>query len=101
MEIITAFFESFLTDNLELSLPDGSFKYTLHDLKAAFDFALISEGVLKSDKIFDEANTLKVKTLLFYIWIFSKAISFISCLLINSINLFLIFTKRNPTLSSS
>ena len=61
MEIITAFFESFLTDNLELSLPDGSFKYTLHDLKAAFDFALISEGVLKSDKIFDEANTLKVR----------------------------------------
>ena len=61
MEIITAFFQSFLTDNLELSLPDGSFKYTLQDLQAAFDFALISEGVLKSDKIFDEANTLKVR----------------------------------------
>lgn len=61
MEIINAFFQSFLTDNLELSLPDGSFKYTLQDLQTAFDFALISEGVLKSDKIFDEANTLKVR----------------------------------------
>ena len=55
------FFTSYLNDDYELNLPDGSFKYNLHDLKDAFDFALISEGVLKSDKIYDETNILKVR----------------------------------------
>lgn len=61
MELIMHFFTSFLTDNYELNLPNGNFKYTLNDLKDAFDFALISEGILKSDKIFDETNILKVR----------------------------------------
>ncbi len=61
MELLTTFMESYLDDNLELTLPDESFKYTLRDLQDAFDFALISEGVLKSDKIYDEANVLKVR----------------------------------------
>ena len=61
MELIMNFFKSYLTDDYELNLPDGSFKYTLNDLKDAFDFALIEEGVLKSDKIYDEANILKVR----------------------------------------
>ena len=61
MELLTNFMESFLDDNLELNLPDGTFKYTLKDLQDAFDFALIAEGVLKSDKVFDEANVLKVR----------------------------------------
>jgi uncharacterized protein len=61
MELLVNFFEKHLNDNLELSLPDGSFKYTLRDLKEAFDFALISEGSLKSDKVYDEANILRVR----------------------------------------
>jgi len=61
MELLTTFIESFLDDNLELNLPDGTFKYSLTDLKDAFDFALISEGILKSDKVYDEANILKVR----------------------------------------
>lgn len=61
IELIMNFISSYLTDDYILTLPDGSFKYTLNDLKDAFDFALISEGVLKSDKIFDEANVLKVR----------------------------------------
>lgn len=61
MELVMNFMESFFTDDYELHLPDGSFKYTLNDLKDAFDFALISEGVLKSDKIYDESNVLKVR----------------------------------------
>lgn len=61
MELISNFIETFLNNDYELSLPDGSFPYTLKDLQDAFDFALISEGVLKSDKIFDEANILKVR----------------------------------------
>ncbi len=61
MELIMNFMSSFLTEDYVLTLPDGSFKYSLNDLKDAFDFALISEGVLKSDKIYDEANVLKVR----------------------------------------
>ena len=61
MELITNFIESFLDDNLELVLPDGTFKYDLNDLVNAFDFALISEGILKSDKVYDEFNSLKVR----------------------------------------
>lgn len=61
MELIMNFLEGFLTDNYELSLPDGSYMYTLKDLKDAFDFALISEGALNSDKIYDEVNILKVR----------------------------------------
>ncbi len=61
MELLTNFIESFITDDLELNLPDGSFKYGLKDLKDAFEFALISEGILKSDKIYDESNVLKTR----------------------------------------
>ena len=61
MELLTNFISQFLVDNLELNLPDGSFKYTLKDLYSAFEFALISEGVLSSDKIYDEYNVLKVR----------------------------------------
>ncbi len=61
MELLTNFINQFLVEDVELSLPDGSFKYTLKDLYDAFEFALISEGVLSSDKIFDEYNILKVR----------------------------------------
>ena len=61
MELIMNFLDGFLADGYELSLPDGSYMYTLEDLKDAFDFALISEGALNSDKIYDETNILKVR----------------------------------------
>lgn len=61
MELLTTFISQFVSNDLELSLPDGSFKYTLNDLYNAFEFALISEGILKSEKVFDEYNVLKVR----------------------------------------
>ena len=61
MELIINFIEGFLTDDYELVLPDGSFMYTLDDLKDAFDFALISEGSLKSEKVYDDANLLRIR----------------------------------------
>lgn len=61
MELLTSFMQTFLNDDLELKMPDGTFKYELKDLKDAFDFALIAEGVLKSDKVYDDANVLKVR----------------------------------------
>ncbi len=61
MELITKFVQSFLDDSIELTMPDGSFKYGLNDLKLALDFALIAEGSLNSERVYDEANVLKVR----------------------------------------
>ena len=61
MELLTNFIETFIDDNLEIDLPDGTFKYNLKDLQDAFDFALIAEGILKSERVYDEANVLKVR----------------------------------------
>ncbi len=61
MRLITEYLTKFTKENLHLDLPDGTFSYTLKHLKDAFDFALISEGVLNSDKVYDYANILKVR----------------------------------------
>lgn len=61
MELITNFMEKFLSEDLEFNMPQGDFKYGLEDLKDAFDFALISEGILNSDKVYDDSNVLKVR----------------------------------------
>lgn len=61
MELLMTFIQKFVDDTLVLNLPDGTYKYTLKDLKDALDFALISEGILKSEKVFDDTNVLKVR----------------------------------------
>ena len=61
MELLTNFMQSFLDDSIELSLPDGSFKYGLEDLMMALDFALLSEGVLNSNRVYYENNVLRVR----------------------------------------
>ena len=61
MQLIGEFFNSFIKEGLELTLPDGTFPYTLEHLNHAFDFALISEGILKSDKVYDDNHVLKVR----------------------------------------
>ncbi len=61
MELLTNFMQSFLSESVDLVLPDGTFMYGLKDLADALDFALISEGALNSDKIFDQNNVLKVR----------------------------------------
>lgn len=61
IQLVSEFIKKFVNDNLKLELPDGTLPFTLENLKEAFDFALISEGILKSDKIYDKANVLKVR----------------------------------------
>ena len=61
MELLTTFISQFLNDDIELSVPNGSFKYTLEDLYESFEFALISEGIFSSEKVYDDYNSLKVK----------------------------------------
>ena len=61
MQLVGEFLNSFIKEGLELSLPDGTYPYTLEDLNHAFDFALISEGILKSNKVYDDNHVLKVR----------------------------------------
>lgn len=61
IELITAFLQSFLIEDAITELPDGTFAYTLEDFAAGLEFALIDEGIWKSEKIFDDANILKVR----------------------------------------
>lgn len=61
IELLTNFFNSFLLENKDYKLPDKQLFYTLEDLENAIDFALISEGIFKSEKIYDRNNLLKVR----------------------------------------
>lgn len=61
IQLVSEFIKKFIRDDLKLELPDGTIPFTLENLREAFDFALISEGILKSDKIYDKANVLKVR----------------------------------------
>lgn len=61
VELVINYLEKFTQKEFQLSLPDGSFMYGLKEFALALEFALISEGVLTSEKIFDYANVLKIR----------------------------------------
>ncbi|MBQ6841084.1 MAG: ATP-binding protein [Bacilli bacterium] len=61
IELITEFLQTFLTDEICSTLPDGTYQYTLDDFADGLDFALIDEGIWKSERIYDDANILRVR----------------------------------------
>ncbi len=61
IQLVTEFIEGFVNDDLKLNENMKPKNYKLKDLYDAFEFALISEGVLKSDKVYDANNILKVR----------------------------------------
>jgi len=61
VELVVQYLEEFTKNEFQLSLPDGSFTYGLKEYAMALEFALISEGVLTSEKVFDYANVLKIR----------------------------------------
>ena len=61
IEVVIAYLEQFCNDSFELSLPDGSYMYSIQDFYTSLEFALISEGIFSSSKIFDYANVLKTR----------------------------------------
>ena len=61
IEIVISYLEQFCTQNFELVFPDGSYMYTIQDFYKSLEFALISEGVFSSNKVFDYANILKIR----------------------------------------
>ena len=61
MELVVNYLQTFIIEGFELPTPKGNVMYNLADLEQAFEFSLISEGVLKSDKVYDNANVLSVR----------------------------------------
>ena len=61
METVVNFIQTFVIEGFEIPSPKGNVMYDLYDLEQALDFSLISEGILKSDKVFDYANVLSVR----------------------------------------
>ena len=61
IQLVTEFLESFINTEFSLSSDMKPKFYSLKDLYKAFEFALISEGVLKSDTVYDMNNVLKVR----------------------------------------
>ena len=61
IEIVINYLEQFCDSNFELSFPDGSYMYSIHDFYVSLEFALISEGIFSSSRIFDYANILKTR----------------------------------------
>ena len=62
MEVVVDFIRTFIIDeDVEIPPTELNQYYTLQDLELALEFSLISEGILKSDKVFDYANVVSVR----------------------------------------
>lgn len=61
IELVINYLEEFTKKEFQLSMPDGTFAYGLKEFSQALEFALISEGTLTSEKIFDYSNVLKIR----------------------------------------
>ncbi len=59
--LITQYITSFIDDNLEKYEPSPDHFFTLDDMEKALQFTLISEGLLRNERLYDEAITLKVR----------------------------------------
>ena len=61
VQYLVDYLEKFQKLNLSTINVDKSTVYSLDDLYYALEFALISEGAFKSEKIYDEYNQLKIR----------------------------------------
>ena len=61
IQLVMEYLDKFTDTELKLENSMKPQNYNLKDLYNAFEFALISEGVLKSDKVYDMNNILKVR----------------------------------------
>lgn len=61
IELVIQYLEGFTQHEFQLTLPNGTFSYGLKEFSLALEFALISEGVLTSEKVFDYSNVLKIR----------------------------------------
>lgn len=63
IDLIINYLQKFKRLDLSDITVNDTIKYDLNDIYYALDFALISEGILNSEKVYDEYNELKVRLL--------------------------------------
>ena len=62
IELVVEFIRGYIIESeVEIDPDELNPFYTLNDLELATEFALISEGILKSDRVFDTANVISVR----------------------------------------
>jgi len=59
--LVTEYVSKFINESLDKYEASKVSYFTLEDLEKALDFTLISEGLLRNDKMYNEAITLKVR----------------------------------------
>ncbi len=59
--LVTEYISKFIDEELDKYEPQTVNAYTLNDMEKAFNFTLISEGLLHNEKLYNEAITLKVR----------------------------------------
>ena len=59
--LVTEYITNFIDDELDSYEPTTNCFFTLNDLEKALEFTLISEGLLRNEKLYNEAITLKVR----------------------------------------
>jgi DNA helicase HerA-like ATPase len=59
--LVTQYISSFIHEELDQYEAKRANFYTLNDLEKALEFTLISEGLLRNEKVYNEAITLKVR----------------------------------------
>ncbi len=61
IQLVVELLEKFVNASLDPMPKNEILTYTLNDFYYALEFALISEGILKSNKVFDRNNILKIR----------------------------------------
>ena len=59
MELVMDFINGFIKEDLVLKIPDKSFSYNLDDLAYALEFALIDEGILRNEALYNDIYYIK------------------------------------------
>jgi len=61
IQLVSEFIGRYITNDVELNLPNGEMYYTLENLYEALELAFIAEGTLKSDAIYEKVNSIRVR----------------------------------------
>ena len=59
IDLINEFLKKLVKEDIVLKLPDKSYSYTLDDIAYALEFALIDEGILRNETLYNDMYYLK------------------------------------------
>lgn len=59
IDLVNEFLSKLIKDDIVLKIPDKSYAYTLDDIAYALEFALIDEGILRNETLYNDIYYLK------------------------------------------